>query len=483
MFTKNKFHQIITIVVVLTMVISGIQPTAVSAQSGDGIKRQVNAESGKVSFIGPENGRVLSASKALGTFLRPQDPALALIKRYAPEFGVKDPQRDLSEMKTARSKNGHLTVRYQQNYNGIPVIGGELIVNTNDNGDLYSMSGEVSPYLSLPTQPRVDSAQAVEAALQAVAKQYQKTPADFIASGPELWIFDESLLQPSTRPVELVWRMDVTAKDNSLPVRELVLVNAERGSISLHFNQIDTAWAETKVDPIQSAQDDNPPTETATSTETPLPTETPTVTETPPPVETPIPTDTPASTEITSNASSANEEITALAATWYVATTGDDVNDCSTIATPCLTIQKAINLAASGDTIHVAIGTYSDGSSSYVANINKDIILSGGWNSSFSLQEGFSIIDGQTTKSGVGVTNNYVTIEYFVIQNGGRGIYNQGTLTINNSTIKNNFSYQSGAGIYSSGDLILNNVTISDNTVEPDFGYGGGGSIKHPTNL
>ena len=35
-------------------------------------------------------------------------------------------------------------VRYQQNYQGIPVMGGELIVNTDENGDLYSMNGEVS---------------------------------------------------------------------------------------------------------------------------------------------------------------------------------------------------------------------------------------------------------------------------------------------------------------------------------------------------
>jgi hypothetical protein len=61
------------------------------------------------------------------------------------------------------------------------------------------------------------------------------------ASAPELWIFDQSLLQPGTRPAGLVWRMEVTAA-NGAPVRELVLVNAQTGGISLHFNQIDTAW-------------------------------------------------------------------------------------------------------------------------------------------------------------------------------------------------------------------------------------------------
>src|SRR6185295_20037324 len=95
------------------------------------------------------------------------------------------------------------------------------------------------------TQPTVDAAQAKESALQAAAKWYQKTPADFVASKPELWIFDESLLNSSSRPAELVWRMEVTSADNSLPLRELILINAQRGNISLHFNQVDTAWGAT----------------------------------------------------------------------------------------------------------------------------------------------------------------------------------------------------------------------------------------------
>jgi len=242
MFKKFKFNQILTIIIALTLMFSAVQPSAVSAQSSDGVKRQINPQSGRVSFIGPESGRALPAFRALGMFARPQDPARALAERFAPEFGLKNPSRELSEMKAVRSEDGRVTARYQQMYNGVPVMGGELIVNTNERGDLYSMNGEVSPKLSLGTTPRVDSAQAAETALQAMAKWYQRTPGDFSVSEPELWIYDESLLRPSSRPVELVWRMEVTAKDNALPVRELVLVNAERGGISLHFNQIDTAW-------------------------------------------------------------------------------------------------------------------------------------------------------------------------------------------------------------------------------------------------
>src|SRR6185436_15017182 len=84
MLKKHKSVQsLFSVIVIFTMILSGLRPSAAQAQTGDGLKRQVNAESGKVSFLGPENGRVLSASRALGTFIRPQDPALALAKRYA----------------------------------------------------------------------------------------------------------------------------------------------------------------------------------------------------------------------------------------------------------------------------------------------------------------------------------------------------------------------------------------------------------------
>ncbi len=242
MLAHRRLFQIISLIVVFTLLFSSFSLPTVSAQGGDGLKRDVNPQTGKVSFLGAETGRALSASRALGTFIRPQDPAMALAKRFAPEFGLKNPERELSELKTGRAEDGQITVRYQQNYEGVPVMGGELIVNTNDNGDLYSMNGEVSANLSLSTQPAIDSEQARETALQVVAKWYQKFPNDFTTSEPELWVYDEALLRPSTRPAELVWRMEVTPLDSAMPVRELVLVNAQRGNISLHFNQVDTAW-------------------------------------------------------------------------------------------------------------------------------------------------------------------------------------------------------------------------------------------------
>ena len=62
---------------------------------------------------------------------------------------------------------------------------------------------------------------------------------------------------------------------------------------------------------------------------------------------------------------------------WFVATTGNDSNNCTAPATPCLTINGAISKAASGDTIRVASGTYI-GAGAEVVLINKGVALSGG---------------------------------------------------------------------------------------------------------
>jgi bacillolysin len=247
MRTKQNFPQsVFSIVIILILSLSSLRPPVAHAQESAGVKRQVNAQTGRVSFLLPEGGLVLPAGEALkGMSLseRSADPALALVSRFGTEFGLKDPGRELVAMQRDELDGGRIKVRYQQSHQGIPVIGGELVVHTNGDGDLYSINGEVARDLSLGVEAAIQPETAESSALQAMAKWYKKTTADFIVSPPKLWIFDPALLMPSSRQPELVWRMEVTSVDQAAPLRELVLVNALRGNISLHFNQIDTTWA------------------------------------------------------------------------------------------------------------------------------------------------------------------------------------------------------------------------------------------------
>ena len=234
-------------------------------------------------------------------------------------------------------------------------------------------------------------------------------------------------------------------------------------------------WMPARPEPVQQDQDVIP-TDTLVPTETPLPTETPV------PVETSLPVDVPAAQSIPSP-----DIVGPLAVTtWYVATTGNDLNSCTAIGFPCLTINGAIGkAAASGDMIKVAVGTYT-GTGTEVVLVNKSVTLSGGWNAAFTTQTETSTIDGQSALQGIEVSNGVtVTVNRFTIQNGftnmegGGGVFNDGgILTLNNNIISNNvadggFSVSiGGGGIYNqSGTLILNNSSISGNSAD---GAGGG---------
>lgn len=175
--------------------------------------------------------------------------------------------------------------------------------------------------------------------------------------------------------------------------------------------------------------------------------------------------------------------ITRAAGPWYVAPGGSDSNDCLGALTPCATINGAIGKASSGDTILLAIGTYT-GTGTEVVLVNKDIPISGGWDSSFVTHSGLSTIDAQSSRRGIviGSTAN-ATVGNVLVQNGnlgcctqrGAGIHNEGALTLNASVVQSNTAAYGGGGIEDyAGILVINDSYIIGNTASGSSNYGGG---------
>ncbi len=163
--------------------------------------------------------------------------------------------------------------------------------------------------------------------------------------------------------------------------------------------------------------------------------------------------------------------------TFYVTQSGNDVNSCLSVASPCATIQSAINKASENDTVLVATGIFT-GTADYVVLIDKSITLSGGWDSTFISQNERSTIDGEKTHAGVWINNGIsVEIDHFTIQNGraiekGGGVHNEGNSIIKFSIIQNNNAeYCSGAGIYNNSSLTIEWSTVYNNSC---WGNGGG---------
>lgn len=158
--------------------------------------------------------------------------------------------------------------------------------------------------------------------------------------------------------------------------------------------------------------------------------------------------------------------------TWYVnGVTGSDSNNCQSPTTACKTIGHAVSLALSGDSIIVARATYQENLTISIslhiigAAATTTIIDGGGAGTVFVISSG-------TAK---------VTLSNLTIRNGsapaGGGIYNNGTLTISNSTVSGNVATASklaggtGGGIFSSGSLTVSDSTVSGNYAAGAFAF------------
>ena len=175
---------------------------------------------------------------------------------------------------------------------------------------------------------------------------------------------------------------------------------------------------------------------------------------------------------------------TALATSlWYVdGVHGNDQNNCRTPVTACKTIGHAISLASSGDFITVAAATYTE---NLTISFSLNVIGSGATT---------TIVDGGATSTVITVNSGQVTLFGLTIQNGyaqyGGGIYNNGTLTINHSTITQNRATKVGQGTHGGGGvfnqhvLTINNSTITqNNALWLVFLGGGGGGIYNAGEL
>jgi uncharacterized repeat protein (TIGR01451 family) len=153
--------------------------------------------------------------------------------------------------------------------------------------------------------------------------------------------------------------------------------------------------------------------------------------------------------------------------TRFVATDGDDFNDCSSIEQRCRTVQRAIDVADAFDEIWVATGTYTD-PAGMVADIDKTVILLGGWD------------DGFTTRA----PGIYPTV--LDAERNDRVIYISGaisptvdgfTITGGDATSAIHFAYQ-GGGIYSrDANPIITNSVITGNVASTNTNIGRGGGL------
>lgn len=219
--------------------------TQASLQSAEISKTSTHAQTGKVRFFQAGENERLSRPAGLQPDARPEQAALIYMDSYGSQFGIIDPLNQLSLKEEtilpgAAREISRTLVRYQQVHRGIPIMGGEIIVQMDKENLLLSMNGEILPDITLETEAAITSQTAMQSAILSMAKNYALDSDSFIATEPELWIYDPRLLGgPGYPEAKLVWSMEIT-NPLRLDMRELVLVDALHGHIVLNFNQIHT---------------------------------------------------------------------------------------------------------------------------------------------------------------------------------------------------------------------------------------------------
>jgi len=152
-------------------------------------------------------------------------------------------------------------------------------------------------------------------------------------------------------------------------------------------------------------------------------------------------------------------------------------------------IQQAVNAAGAGETIRVAgscIGVQMRANHTQTVYISKSLTLQGGytttnWTVAYPITQPATL---NANRSGwvvyVDITG-MVTLDSLRLINGaasyGGGIYNDGKLQVQNSTLANNSTTGSGGGISNWNILTVTNSTISGNTSSA----GGGGIFNYKT--
>ncbi len=212
-----------------------------SQQAGGPVQMAFHAQTGKVRFIGTELEHPIPQPVPLPDGAMAETAARQFLATYGSLFGLKDPSAELQTMEEQAADRGRSFVRFQQVSGGIPVLGGELVVQLNSEKDVLSVNGEVLPDIDISPTPVVSPETAASVGLAAVAKDLGEMVDTLAATKPELWYFNPKLLGgPGPQITSLVWRMEVQAADPT-PVKDLVLVDALRGSVVLQFSEIDTA--------------------------------------------------------------------------------------------------------------------------------------------------------------------------------------------------------------------------------------------------
>ncbi len=182
---------------------------------------------------------VLDAKGKTATFLAPGSKPLTLKKKqtsianigtqffkdYGTYFGITKPASQLKLLGTSADVTGLTHARYVQTLNGVPVFGGEIVLNVKANKDIAFATGKFFQGLSVKTTPTLTKAK-----VDAIAIKHLKNVTGKNSSVVErnLYVLQPNLLDPSiSSPTRLAYEEVLAGPDG----RDVVYVDALSGAV------------------------------------------------------------------------------------------------------------------------------------------------------------------------------------------------------------------------------------------------------------
>src|SRR4051812_284754 len=136
----------------------GSRKTQISRQF-HGAQVAFHPTTGTVRMLGGSTAHPVATRAELGLPRTSVAAATAFLDRNAPLFGVAAAS-DLRLGQRQVASRGRTILRYQQTYEGVPVLAGDLVVDVSRGNDIISVNGEAANGLSLTVKPSVTAAQA-----------------------------------------------------------------------------------------------------------------------------------------------------------------------------------------------------------------------------------------------------------------------------------------------------------------------------------
>ncbi|MFJ9393217.1 M4 family metallopeptidase [Nocardioides sp. NPDC101246] len=183
---------------------------------------------GAADFIGSKTESV----DPLGTSVKPAKAARTHLDRVSKALGTDG--TDLRETSTDKAVGGGSVTRFEQYVEGLPVLGGEVVVGLDKDRGLTSASTNLSDVTSV-TEPDESTRAKAEAAAEAVVSKANHGATGLTVTDEGAWLYDDDLVRGPQIGETSVFRFSVT---NGSTIRETVLAHAGTGRVLMHVNEI-----------------------------------------------------------------------------------------------------------------------------------------------------------------------------------------------------------------------------------------------------